>query len=283
MADPAMAAAVPERVSYGASGGRKTLFSFIFLLLLPFFASLGPMLYQRVSRGLWHDLPGFLLVASAFGLLMALVVLELIRSIRTSVEIGDKSVRMTLPAGLGLFPLLRYQTHDIPYDQIAMVETRREIYGGWLAPMLMKGARLTLKDGSYVRLGYVSESDIDPVVPYPDIARQIAARAGITVSHRGNVWRSARRKMLGIKSMDDGADRIDEAEIAALNRSHRRFVLSLAGVLFVLVAVGMVLDFTSHEGTPVARRPGLESVGPQPTATTSRVLVPQPGTAPQKK
>ncbi|MCK9911945.1 hypothetical protein MXD81_22510, partial [Microbacteriaceae bacterium K1510] len=61
------------------------------------------------------------------------------------IELGEKSVKMTLPSGRGPTPIVRYRSHDIPYDQIKAVETRREIYGGSVAPVLLQGARLILK------------------------------------------------------------------------------------------------------------------------------------------
>ena len=62
------AAAVPgvERTDYGASGGRKTAFSFLMLLLLPFFASLPIMMYQRINHGLWFDTWQLFLFAAVF-------------------------------------------------------------------------------------------------------------------------------------------------------------------------------------------------------------------------
>ena len=106
---------------------------------------------------------------------------------------------MTLPSGRGPTPIVRYRTHDIPYDQIKAVETRREIYGGSVAPVLLQGARLVLKDDSAVKLGYVSEANSDPCFPYPEIAQQIAERAGLQVEHEGNVRRSLQKKYFGLK------------------------------------------------------------------------------------
>ena len=59
---------VPERTVYEASGGRKTIFSLVFLLLLPFFASLGPMLYQRLANGRWQSMAGFIIFPAGFTL-----------------------------------------------------------------------------------------------------------------------------------------------------------------------------------------------------------------------
>jgi hypothetical protein len=231
-----------ERTVYEATSGRKTSFSFAFLLLLPFFASLPGMLYQRLSGGLWVDTVGLMILAAGFTIVMFLLFIELLFSLRARVEIGDKAVKLTLPAGRGPTPMLRYATHEIPYDQIKAVETRREIYGGAIAPVLLQGARIITKDDRAIRLGYVNESNVDPCLPYPVIARQIAERAGVVLNDRGSVWRSYRRKLLGLKSMDDGMKPIDEAQIAELNRSHRRWVTGVIALVGVLMVVGIVKD-----------------------------------------
>jgi hypothetical protein len=120
-------------------------------------------------------------------------------------------------------PTVRYKTREIPYADIKAIETRREIYGGSVAPVLLKGARLILMDDTPVKLGYGSEADSDPSFPYPEIAHQIAERAGISVTDMGNVRRSAQRKFLGLKKtlIAEPEGTVDESQIAALNASHR--------------------------------------------------------------
>lgn len=265
-ADPAPAASMRDggRTVYEATMGRKLAFSFIFLLLLPFFASLTPMLWMRIKSGLWHDLGGFIVFAAAFTIIMGLILAELLRSLRTRISIGATALHMTLPNGRGPTPFLRYAKHDIPYDQIAGVETRREIYGGFIAPVMMQGARVLTKDGRAIRLGYVSEANVDPVFPYPEIARQIAARAGLAVNDAGHVHRSAARKMFGLKSADPTPPSVSESDIAGLNRAHRRFMVSLIGALLALVGVSLAVDIMS----------------PQPQARTAREAAPQSSPAP---
>ena len=85
----------PKQV-YQASGVRKTILSLIFLLLLPFFISLPAMLYQRLTNQLWTDTIGFTIFASAFIIVMVLLVFELVHSIRSRVEINDKALKFTL-------------------------------------------------------------------------------------------------------------------------------------------------------------------------------------------
>jgi len=255
-AAPAAPAAKPERTSYGAGAGRKIAFSFVFLILLPFFVSLPAMLFWRIAQGQWIDTIGLLVLAAGFAFIMLLVIVELMHSLMARVELGPASVKMTLPSGRGPTPMLRYKSHEVPYDQIKAVETRREVYGGKVAPVILKGARLILKDDSVVKLGYVSEANTDPAFPFPEIAKQIAERAGLSVIDMGNVSRSAQKKFLGLKNgvvVEPEADLTDDA-IAALNGRHHEWVMTLVWLLALLVVSGIALDiiFPPSSGLPPA-------------------------------
>jgi hypothetical protein len=242
---------VAEPEEYGASTLRTTIFCLVFLLLLPFFASLPAMIGMRAAAGHLADNLGLLVLAAVFATLMFLVFVEMMFSIRTRVHLGREKVRMTLPSGRGPTPMLRYRSYEFPYDQVQSVETRREIYGGALVPVLMKGARVNLKDGSVVRLGYVSEADSDPVFPYAEIAGKIAERARLPLIDRGSVRRSVRSKMLGVKATDAENTLVEDLEISRLNVSHNNFMLALIGVLLLLMLVGIVEDFA--RGSPIGQ------------------------------
>lgn len=265
-----------ERTVYAASGGRKTVFSFAFLILLPFFASLPMMMYMRLKHGLYFDAIGLGITAAAFTVLMFLIAIELLFSLRARVELGETSVKMTLPSGRGPTPMLRYKSFEVPYDQVHTVETRREIYGGSVVPVLLKGARLITKndkgeEGQAIPIGYVSEANLDPAFPYPEIAKQIAERARLPLIDRGNVRRSFRRKFFGIPgSRVNEVDLVNEAQIAELNQSHHNVVIALVGALVILIAIGIVDDFASD--TPIGQ-----------TASSTLPLATAPATVPAKK
>ncbi|MCB1522395.1 MAG: hypothetical protein KDJ37_17750 [Hyphomicrobiaceae bacterium] len=239
---PPATAAVTGPVLYRASGGRRFAFTAIFLLLLPFYVSLGPMLWARISQGHWTGTTGLVVLAAAFTFVMFLILVEMLNSIRSKVELGTKALRLTLPSGRGPQPMLRYASHEIAYDDISEIETRREVYGGALAPMMLKGARIVLKDGTKVRLGYVNEANVDPAFPFPEIAMRIANRAGVPIIDRGNVRRSAPKKMLGIVSAPRENRTIDEQQMAELNKKHTRLMIVLFAGLAVLVTLGIVGD-----------------------------------------
>jgi len=232
---------------YAASGGHKTAISFVFLILLPFFASLPAMIFMRIKHGLLFDAAGLAITATLFSILMFLIVVELLFSLRARVELGERSVKMTLPSGRGPTPMLIYKSYDIPYEDVQTVETRREIYGGSLVPVLLKGSRILTKDGRSIQLGYVSEANVDPCFPYPEIAQKIAEKARLPLIDRGNVRRSFRRKFFGIKGRRvNEVDAVTDAQIVELNKSHHNMVMGLVGALAVLMVIGIIDDFASE-------------------------------------
>ncbi len=229
-----------ERTHYESSGLRKSLLALAFLLLSPFAASLPIMIGQRLVKGIWLDLPGLLILALGFGLIMAMLAIELVAALRSEVDIGERTVTFTLPNRIGgVTALLSYTSREIAYAEIAAIEERCEVYGGQIAPVFMRGVRLTLKSGEKVPLGYVNDANVDPTFPFPEIARAIAARAGLTVTDQGNMHRAVRSKMLGIVG---SPDRIPASEIDALNGRHDRNMVVLAGTLVALVVAGLLID-----------------------------------------
>jgi len=239
-------AAKAERTVYEAGAGRKTFLSLAFLILLPFYASLFPMLFQRLTRGLWFDTIGLMLFSVIFTALMALLAVQLYHSIRSRVELGDTSVRVTLPQGSGATPMLRFVNREIPYDQIQAVETRCVLFGRTLAPVLLRATRLVTKDGQQVRLGNVNEDNVDAALPFPEIGAKIAQRAGVGVVDGGIVRRSIERRVLGIigrKTAIEDSPALTDAEMADLKGRHTRAIRYLVAVMAVLVIGGIAADF----------------------------------------
>ncbi len=237
----------PKQV-HEASGIRKTILSLVFLLLLPFFVSLPAMLYQRLTNQLWTDTIGFGIFAGAFIIVMLLLVFELVHSIRSRVEINDKALKFTLPAASGAaMPKFAYRKHNIPFSDIRSIEMRREVYGGTMAPVLLRGARIITKDGEKIPLGFINESNVDPALPLPDIAHEVARRSGIEVTDRGYVHRTLHKKLRGIQSLAETDGSIAEADVAALNRRHHNVVLAFCAVLFLLVASGILIDLSKSK------------------------------------
>lgn len=230
-----------RKTYYDCGGGRKTFFSLVFIVLLPFFVSVPVMLFQRITKGVWLDTWGLVVIAVLFCALMLLIFFELMFSLRAYVDIGAESVSFTLPErGGGVVPLFFYKSRNIPYSEIQAVETRREVYGNIVAPMMMRTVRLVLKTGERITLGYANDADDDPRFPFPQIGLQIAERAGVPYLDKGNVLRRLHRKMLGIAQSERESE---EAEISELNRRHGRFLTLLVIGLCLVLATGIALDF----------------------------------------
>jgi hypothetical protein len=111
-----------------------------------------------------------------------------------------------------------------------------------MAPVLLRGARIIKKDGTTVPLGYVSEADMDPTFPVPEIAAEIAKRAGVELTEMGSVHRQIRKKMFGIKATDAENTRLSDEQISHLNTSHNRLMLLLIAALAVLLVLGIGSD-----------------------------------------
>lgn len=236
----------PARRTFRAGGFRTTFFAVLFMVLLPFFVSLPAMLYQRFSHGVWLETWGLMVIAIAFTVVMLLILCELLNSILARVELGESGVRIVLPYRRALLPTMFYRKHEIPYNQMHLIETRREVYGGLLAPVMMYGARIIDKNGDVCSLGYVSEADIDPLFPVRDIVEDISKRANIKVVDKGAVRRQASRKLLGLVA-DPNEAPISEADVDRLNRRHKGFMYSLIGLMTVLIALGVRTDFLSTD------------------------------------
>ena len=240
--------ATTDRKSFRAGAGRTICFSLVFLLLLPFFVSLGPMLYWRISQNQWTGTVGLIVLAIAFTAVMYLIFVELIFSIRSRVIFGETTVRLSLPQGRGLSTPFSYQVRDIPYDEIAAVEVRREVYGGSFAPVMMKGTRIRLKDGSTYKLGYVNEANADPCLPYAEIGEKIAARAGARIIDNGDVRRSAIRKFFGLLPAGTQINPITPDEIKVLNGRHSSLMTVLVGTMALLLGFGVASERHSDIG-----------------------------------
>jgi hypothetical protein len=234
-----------ERRVYEAGGGRKLALSLAFLILLPFYASLPAMLVQRLLHGLWLDTIGLMIFAGLFTALMALIGVQLYQSLRSRVELGDTTVRVTLPQGSGATPMLRFVNRDIPYSDIEAVETRRVLFGKTMAPVLLRATRLRTKDGKHVRLGNVNEDNVDAALPFPEIGARIAERAGVKVVDGGTVRRSIEKRVLGLigrKTAIEESPSLTEAEITELNGRHARAMRYLVIAFAFLIVGGIAID-----------------------------------------
>jgi len=176
-----------ETPAYTHGRGLRVVLSVGFFLFLLFVINAG-------AGTVWlavHNLPGTALVFGLMFILGLIILLYLgiflFAASHTELHLGPEVVRMVLPNWRGPMPLFPYTEVEIPYSQIAAVETRGEIYRYLVMPTLMRSVSIVRKDGERFTLGYIRENTTDPAVPFNEVAAQIAERAGVSVQRRGVV------------------------------------------------------------------------------------------------
>jgi hypothetical protein len=183
----AQATATGEVPAYTHGRGLRVMLSVGFFLFLLFVINAGAGTVWLAT----HNLPG---TAIVFGLMFILGLIVLLyigiflfAASHTRLELCDDGAVMVLPNWRGPMPLFPYTEVEIPYDEIAAVETRGEIYRYLLLPTLMRSVSILRKDGQRFTLGYIRENTTDPAVPFNEVAQQIAQRAGVSITRRGVV------------------------------------------------------------------------------------------------
>lgn len=239
-------AAAPDRVRYVTSEWRQGLFALALLIELPFLFGVLQMLLRRMLDGIWIDIPGLLVIALGLFAVAAMLALELLYSVRARVKFGRAALSFTLPRNGGPTPLLRYTRADIPYHAIKNVELRSEVFGGKLAPIVLRGLVVRTKDNREYVLGHTRDGYDDPAFPFAEIGHRLAQRAALQLLDQRTVWRRTRKeRALGyISEFDTNSYLMDDAETEQLNTGHRRLMLGLASALAALVLLGLLADFS---------------------------------------
>ncbi len=227
---------------YEAGEGRKTILAFVFIVLLPFLASLPVMIFMRGFNGLWRDAASAIVLAILFGVWMLFLLVNVMSSFRTRVVIDDEKVKFSVPRWRGPSPDVRYIKDTVELKDIEAVETRGEIYQAVNVPVMMRATVLKLKDGRQHLLGYVNENSPDPALPYPEIGRVIADRAGVPFVDKGRVdaGHHARAMLKGPPDWD--ARPLSEGAYHDYQRDNQWAMLGLAFLLFGLAGVGLFAD-----------------------------------------
>jgi hypothetical protein len=245
-----------QRIVYRHGGARRFLLAMAILLLLPFAASVPIMLGQRLVAGIWLGTAGLALLGLAFAIILGLLVIQFVHALRARVVLGPEAVEVTLPAGRWLTPAFTYRSRNVRYDDIQAVETRGEVYGGTLAPVLMQGVSLVTRDGDKVPLGHVNAHCEDPALPCLSIGCEIARRAGIEVQDRGAVHRKAPQEMMGLMASVSTDKPLAPEDMARISQRHRQVVIGIAAGLVALLGLGLALDLAAGPpgGTSITAR-----------------------------
>lgn len=237
-----------DRTDYGVSALRQTFFALCLLALTPFAIGLTVMIGRRAGDGLWYDLPALGVLAVGLGAVMTMLMLELLFCVRSRLVLGKMAVRFTLPKNGAAVPLWSYASHDIPYHTIKGVELRREVFGGRIAPVLLRGLVIKTKDNKEIVAGHTLEGFDDPAFPYGIIGEQIAARAAVPFVDQRTIWLRSRadRALEYISQYDTQTYILDPAGAERLNTAHSRIMLGLCSALAAIVLLGLLAELAGR-------------------------------------
>lgn len=244
----ANANASPSNTIYGIDSVRQGVIALLLLLVLPFTFGAVHMMARRAVDGLWFEMAALSIITAGLLAVTAMLLLALLYTLRARVVFGRAALSYTLPRHGGPLPLLRYARQDIPYHAIKSIELRREVFGGKLAPVLLRGLVVHTKDNREFVLGHTLEGFDDPSLPFAHIAERLASRCALQLQQPQAIWRRTRKeRALGyISEYDTNAYVLDAAETERLNATHRSLIYGIASALAALVMLGLLADWSSR-------------------------------------
>jgi len=220
--------------------GLQTILSVTFFLILLFMVNAIAGAIWLAARGLQTDAIIFSIMFVIGSVLLFYVGIFLFAASHSEVNLGPDKATMVLPNWRGPTPFFPYTECSVPYNDLAAVETRSEIYRYLVLPVIVRSACLVRKDGRRLTLGYVQESPQDPWIPFHRIADQIAEKAGVQVVNRGVVeGKSGLRALIQDEPPWD-APEVDQEKLEKVRRSEKTGWMILVGIIGVIV-VGSIL------------------------------------------
>jgi hypothetical protein len=176
-----------EVTRYRPSRGLQSILSVTFFFILLFMVNALAGAIWLATHNLQTDSLIFFLMFVTAGFLLLYAGIFLFAASHSEVHLGPEKATLVLPNWHGPTPLFPYTECEVPYKDLAAVETRSEIYHYFVLPVIVQAACLVRKDGKRLTLGYVRESTEEHSMPFHTIAEQIAARAGVPLVNRGIV------------------------------------------------------------------------------------------------
>jgi hypothetical protein len=197
-------------VTYKPPRGLQTILSFGFFFILLFMVNAIAGAIWLATHNLQTDALVFALMFATGAVLLFYAGIFLFAASHSEIHIGPDQAAFVLPNWRGPTPLFPYTECQVPYRDLASVETRSEVYRYFALPVTVRSACLVRKDGQRLTLGYVQDDPQDPWIPFHTIAEQIAERAGVPIVNRGTVDGSS-----GLRALVQDEPSWDTPEISA--------------------------------------------------------------------
>jgi hypothetical protein len=237
-----------ETLIFRPGAGLRIMLTVSFALLLIFLANAVAGSIWLLARGVWADALVFMMMFAVGAALLALNAVFLLAASHVEVRMEPDKCLMVLPNWRGPTPLLPYTKIEIPYKDIAAVDTRGEIYTYVVLPVAVHASSFVRNDGRRYTLGYMRESSDDVSVPYREIADELARRAGVGVNYLGVVQGGTRTRAILNDEPPWDAAALDEAKIVELRSKETRFMTIAAMSFLVFVAFGLAFQLLKMTG-----------------------------------
>jgi hypothetical protein len=220
---------------YKASNGLRWTLGFVFFLAVLFALNAIVGSVWLVRHNLWLDALIFLLLFGAGCWLVFLGAAFLMSAYSTSVRLGPDSMEMTLPNWRGPTPYVPYTRCALPYNDIASIETRGEIYKYYVLPIAARCLTVVRKDGRRLQIGYTRENAGENAFPYTELADELSKRTGLSIIDRGTVAGGTRLRALLHDEPSYDTPAITESEAARLrNAEAKAWKGAMAAIAFVI-------------------------------------------------
>ena len=172
---------------YKPSRGLQGVLSVTFFLIVLFMVNALAGAIWLATHNLRIDSVVFVLMFATALVLLLYAGIFLFAASHSVVALGPDKATMVLPNWRGPSPLFPYTETEVPYADLAAVETRGEIYRYFVLPVSVRSSCLVRKDGKRMTLGYIRSNSLDPAMPFHTIAEDVARRAGVPLVDRGTV------------------------------------------------------------------------------------------------
>ena len=202
---------------------------------------------MRASRGYWFDATSLAIAGAIFLFACIFVFFHAHAARRTRFALTDKALFMTVPKWRGPTPGFRHIDYKVPYENIARVECRNELFEEIGVPVMMKAVSIVSDDNQRFVLGYQVDNEADPAIPLLKIADEVAERAGLETRDCGCHRLGSQYKTLISRKQQDWdrePDVTDESYRRLKARNHAVMTV-LAGVLIVLALFGLTTELYS--------------------------------------
>ncbi len=230
-----------KKTIYEIGLGRKSLLSISVLALAPFVLSAPILVVWRLSRGQWLDALTPLVLAIALIWAFSFILLHLISSMRTKIEIDDEKLSLVAPTWRGPTPAPPYKNETMSFAEIDGVQTRSELYRAAGILTSMRSFAVTRGHDRTV-LGYMKENATDPAFPYDDIAKEVAIRSAVPITDMGRIRAGTQYGALFRGQPKSNARQIDQRAMTAIAKRNDDVLRAMVLGLLVLAALGFAID-----------------------------------------